>query len=183
MEDLRPELEDADDWDTVRELTGAALARGSSCERQRTRYAERGRVADVVQLLVDETSGRRPAPSRSRWSAGYAAPLNDEAVHSGGKPYAAYQPIFRVLERFDPAELTERARRMDSQGLTFGVSGEQRPFPVDPIPRVIPAHEWSVLAAGLTQRARALEAYLRDVHGPAAIVRDGVMAEETFTGL
>jgi carboxylate-amine ligase len=181
VEALRPELEDADDWDTVRELTGAALARGSSCERQRTRYAERGRVADVVQLLVDETSGRRPAPSRSKWSAGYAAPLNDEAVHTGGKPYAAYEPIFSVLERFDPTELTERARRVDSEGLTFGVSGEQRPFPVDPIPRVIPAHEWSVLAAGLTQRARALEAYLRDVHGPAAIVRDGVMAEETFT--
>jgi len=181
VDDLRPELEDADDWDTLRELTGAALARGSSCERQRTRYAERGRVADVVQLLVDETSGRRPAPSRSRWSAGYAAPLNDEAVHSGGKPYAAYQPIFGVLEHFDPTELTERARRVDAEGLTFGVSGEQRPFPVDPIPRVIPAHEWSVLAAGLTQRARALEAYLRDVHGPAAIVRDGVMAEETFT--
>jgi carboxylate-amine ligase len=180
VEDLRPELEDADDWDTVRELTGAALARGSSCERQRTRYAERGRVADVVQLLVDETSNRRPAPSRSRWSASYAAPLNDEAVHSGGKPYAAYQPIFRVLEGFDPAELTDRARLMDSQGLTFGVSGSQQPFPVDPIPRIIPAHEWSVLAAGLTQRARALEAYLRDVHGPAAIVRDGVMAEETF---
>ena len=68
-----------------------------------------------------------------------------------------------MLERFDPTELTERARRVDSEGLTFGVSGEQRPFPVDPIPRVIPAHEWSVLAAGLTQRARALEAYLRDV--------------------
>ena len=182
VEDLRPELEDADDWDTVRELTGAALARGSSCERQRTRYAERGRVADVVQLLVDETSGKRPAPSRSRWSAGYAAPLNDEAVHSGGKPYAAYQSIFRVLERFDPTGLTDRARQADAQGLTFGVAGEQRPFPVDPIPRVIPAHEWSVLAAGLTQRARALEAYLRDVHGSAAIVRDGVMAEETFTG-
>jgi carboxylate-amine ligase len=49
-------------------------------------------------------------------------------------------------------------------------------------PRVIPSHEWAVLASGLTQRARAIEAYLRDVHGPAAIVRDGVIAEEVFTG-
>ena len=47
---------------------------------------------------------------------------------------------------------------------------------------MIPGHEWAVLAAGLTQRARAIEAYLRDVNGPAAIVSDGVMAEEVFTG-
>ena len=183
VEDLRPELEDADDWDVVRELTGAALARGSSCERQRARYAERGRAADVVQLLVDETRGRHSAvPSRTRWSAGYPAPLTDEAVHTGGVPYSAYRPIFEVLEQFDPIELTKRARRVDAQGLTFGVAGEQRPFPVDLVPRVIPAHEWSVLAVGLTQRARAIEAYLRDVYGPAAIVRDGVMTEEVFTG-
>jgi carboxylate-amine ligase len=121
-------------------------------------------------------------PSRTRWSAGYPAPLTDEAVHTGGVLYSAYRPIFEVLEQFNPMELTMRARRVDAQGLTFGVAGEQRPFPVDLVPRVIPAHEWSVLAVGLTQRARAIEAYLRDVYGPAAIVRDGVMTEEVFTG-
>jgi carboxylate-amine ligase len=180
---LRPELEDAGDWEVVRELAAAALARGSSCERQRTRYGERGRAADVVQLLVDETRGRRSAvPTRTRWSAGYQAPLNDEGVHPGGTPYSAYQPVFDVLDRFDPIELMRRARQVEAEGLTFGVAGTQQAFPVDLVPRIIPAHEWAVLAAGLTQRARALEAYLRDVYGPGAIVRDGVMAEETLTG-
>ncbi len=183
VDDLRPELEETSDWAVVQELTGAALARGSSCERQRARYAERGNVADVVQLLVDETRGRRSSePSRPRWSAGYAAPLNDEAVHPGGTPYSSYLPVFEVLDQFDPLQLMARARQVDEQGLTFGVGGEQRPFPVDLVPRVIPGHEWAVLTAGLTQRARAIEAYLRDVNGPAAIVSDGVMAEEVFTG-
>jgi carboxylate-amine ligase len=47
---------------------------------------------------------------------------------------------------------------------------------------VIAAHEWAGLAAGLTQRARAIEAYLRDAYGPAEIVKDGVMSAEVVTG-
>ncbi|HEY1989961.1 MAG TPA: glutamate--cysteine ligase [Acidimicrobiales bacterium] len=181
VEDLRPQLEDAGDWEVVSELTAAALARGTSSERQRARYGERGRVADVAQLLVAETAGRAVAPhSRPRWSASYRAPAVDEAVHSTGVPYSSYRPIFEVLEEFDPAETLHRSGQILDQGLTFGVGGEQRPFPVDLVPRVIPAHEWAMLAVGLTQRARAIEAYLRDAYGAAEIVRDGVIGAEVI---
>jgi glutamate---cysteine ligase / carboxylate-amine ligase len=182
VDGLRPELEESGDWEVISELTAAAMARGTSSERQRARYAERGRMADVVRLLVAETEGRPEVPRlRTRWSASYSAPAVDEAVHPTGVPYSVYRPIFEVLKRFDPAEIAVRSRRAGDQGLTFGVDGEQRPFPVDLVPRVIPAHEWAVLAAGLTQRARAIEAYLRDVYGPAEIVRDGVMSSEVIT--
>ena len=182
LDDLRPQLEEAGDWEVVSELTAAAVARGTSSERQRTRYAERGRVADAVRLLVGETGGKTEAPqSRTRWSSSYYAPAVDEAVHPTGAPYSAYRPVFKVLEQFDPAETSVRDRQVSRKGLTFGVGGEQRPFPVDLVPRVIAAHEWAVLAVGLTQRARAIEAYLRDAYGPAEIVRDGVMAAEAIT--
>ncbi|HEX3566592.1 MAG TPA: glutamate--cysteine ligase, partial [Acidimicrobiales bacterium] len=180
---LRPQLEESGDWEVVSELTAAALSRGTSSERQRARHAERGRVADVVRLLVRETEGRAEAPRlRTRWSASYSAPAVDEAVHPTGVPYSMYRPIFEVLKGFDPAEIAVRSRRAAALGLTFGVDGEQRPFPVDLVPRVIPAHEWAGLAAGLTQRARAIEAYLRDAYGPAEIVKDGVMSSEVVTG-
>jgi carboxylate-amine ligase len=181
VDDLRPQLEDTGDWNVVSELTAAALARGTSSERQRARYAERGKVADVVQQLVGETAGRYDtARSQTRWSASYPAPTVDEAVHPSGTPYSSYRTIFEVLDRFDPAETTVRSEQAHGQGLTFGVGGEQRPFPVDLLPRVIPAHEWDMLAVGLTQRARAIEAYLRDAYGAGDIVRDGVMAPDVF---
>jgi carboxylate-amine ligase len=101
-------------------------------------------------------------------------------VHPTGAPYSSYRQIFEVLDRLDPVETALRSDQALDQGLTFGVGGEQRSFPVDLIPRVIPAHEWDVLAVGLTQRARAIEAYLRDAYGEAEIVRDGVMAPEVL---
>jgi carboxylate-amine ligase len=96
-------------------------------------------------------------------------------------PYSVYRPIFKVLERFDSQELAARTELARRQGLTFGVEGEQRPFGVDLVPRVIPAHEWAVLATGLTQRARAIEAYLRDIYGTAAILRDGVISPDVLS--
>ena len=48
-----------------------------------------------------------------------------------------------------------------------------RPFHVDPVPRLIGAEEWAATSAGLTQRARALAAFLADVYGDGRIVAAG----------
>ena len=184
---VRPHLEEAGDWEAISELAAAALARGTSSERQRARYAERGRLADVTELLIEETSGQVPTRrTRTRWSSAYEAGAVDEALHPTGSPYSSYRPVFDVLERLDGAELEGRVeaaeRRILDEGLTFGVEGKQRAYPVDLVPRVIPAHEWAVLSAGLTQRARAIEAYLRDAYGPADILRDGVIPPDVLQG-
>ena len=59
---LRPQLEELGDWDVVRELAKTMLARGNSADRQRAAYAERGRLDDVVELVVDETQGPPGGP-------------------------------------------------------------------------------------------------------------------------
>ena len=56
--------------------------------------------------------------------------------------------------------------------MSFGAD----PFVVDPVPRLIAASEWDPLAAGLAQRARALNALLRDAYGERRIVRAGVVS-------
>ena len=43
------------------------------------------------------------------------------------------------------------------------------------MPRIITADDWAGLSAGLTQRVRALEAFLRDVYGARQIIADGVV--------
>ncbi|MGH9071012.1 MAG: alpha-E domain-containing protein [Acidimicrobiales bacterium] len=61
------------------------------------------------------------------------------------------------------------------QGITFSFSGEERPFPLDLVPRVISAAEWSVVAAGVAQRVRALEAFLDDIYGAGEILAEGLV--------
>ncbi|WP_245642098.1 carboxylate-amine ligase [Nonomuraea candida] len=66
VEGLRPQLEESSDWPLVSALAEEALARGSSAERQRRAFARRGRLTDVVDLLLAETRAcewDRPAGS------------------------------------------------------------------------------------------------------------------------
>jgi uncharacterized circularly permuted ATP-grasp superfamily protein len=78
-----------------------------------------------------------------------------------------------------PAELRFRAdqlaRVFTDRGVTYDFAGEERPFPLDLIPRVIDAIEWDLVARGVRQRVRALEAFLADVYGPAKAFHDGVV--------
>ena len=64
-----------------------------------------------------------------------------------------------------------------AEGIMFRVSGQNRAqvFPLDLMPRLIAADEWDELTAGLGQRAKALNAFLRDIYSEQAIVADGVI--------
>src|ERR1700682_3744067 len=68
-----------------------------------------------------------------------------------------------------------RDRAFRDQGITFSFSGEERPFPLDLVPRVLSGAEWQVIEAGVRQRVRALEAFLADVYGPGEILGAGVV--------
>src|SRR3954447_21139951 len=180
---LRPQLEELGDWDEVDELAENVLARGNSADRQRAAFAERGRLSDVVELIVSETHGPSgglppavPALRRYRSRAG------DEAVGPGMRPRVAYHELVDFYRGFQNGQVEERQERrnawVDAAGLTFGVEGEQRRFEVDLVPRVISPHEWHALAEGLGQRARAIECFLQDVYGEQRLLADGVLARE-----
>ena len=65
--------------------------------------------------------------------------------------------------------LREAAER---HGVLHVARGRTVPLDVDPLPRLIAGGEWDVVAAGLAQRARALEAFLAD---PQAAVEAGAV--------
>ncbi|HJX42900.1 MAG TPA: circularly permuted type 2 ATP-grasp protein, partial [Geodermatophilus sp.] len=67
------------------------------------------------------------------------------------------------------------ARAAAALGLEHGPAGEEHPFAVDPVPRVLQRSEWQRVASGVTQRLRALEAFVADAHGPREAVRAGVV--------
>ena len=103
----------------------------------------------------------------------------DEMFAAPGKPRAAYDALVSVLQPMDPGELRFRAdqlaRVFTDRGVTYDYAGEERPFPLDLIPRVIDATEWDLVASGVRQRVKALEAFLADVYGQGRAFDDGVV--------
>ncbi|MFO1165469.1 MAG: circularly permuted type 2 ATP-grasp protein [Paracoccus sp. (in: a-proteobacteria)] len=78
------------------------------------------------------------------------------------------------IRQMKQAEAEALFRRI---GITFAVYGEggdpDRLIPFDMMPRVFLQSEWRKLERGIKQRARALNAFLRDVYGRGEIVRAG----------
>ncbi len=101
----------------------------------------------------------------------------DEMFDAQGNVRGPYKGIFAELAPSDASELEARndalGRAFIDQGITFSLSGQERPFPLDLVPRVISAAEWSRLEKGIRQRVKALEMYLADIYGEQEILRDG----------
>jgi uncharacterized circularly permuted ATP-grasp superfamily protein len=117
---------------------------------------------------------------------GYSVPAGccDELLAGDGSPRPHAAPLMATLERLGPAALRNAGRARDTifmqQGITFEVAGSDgarrdRPFPLDLVPRVLPASEWTVLKRGLAQRIRALNSFVDDVYHGHEIVRAGVV--------
>lgn len=107
----------------------------------------------------------------------------DEMLDEGGDPRPPYKPIHHTLRAMNPEGLKERAdalaRMFFEQGVTFDHAGEERPFPLDAVPRVIDADAWQTVEQGVAQRVKVLEAFLDDIysrpHGLPRAVEDGVI--------
>ena len=102
----------------------------------------------------------------------------DDRPRRGGSR-AAYKGLHRALAQLSAGELRARAETLArsylAQGVTFDFAGEERPFPLDVVPRVLAGDEWEHVAPGVAQRVRALEAFLADVYGPQRAIADGVI--------
>lgn len=109
----------------------------------------------------------------------------DEMFDGEGNVRGPYKGIHTELAPSDVSELEARAealgRAFIDQGITFSLSGQERPFPLDLVPRVISAAEWTRLERGIRQRVKALEMYLDDIYGEQEILRDGVIPRRLVT--
>ena len=103
----------------------------------------------------------------------------DEMFVGPDEPRSHYQSLHQVLGTLSRDDFEVRCAARDrafhDQGITFSHSGEERPFPLDLVPRIIDADEWAVVEAGVRQRVLALERFLADVYGPGEILADGVV--------
>lgn len=105
--------------------------------------------------------------------------FGDISSPQGNQVRAPYREIHSALAQMTQDELRGRTEALASsylaQGVTFDFAGEERPFPLDAVPRVIPQAEWAEVESGVQQRVLALEKFLADVYGEQRAVADGVI--------
>ncbi len=109
----------------------------------------------------------------------------DEMFARTGEARPEAQGLHDALAALSAADFDARCTALDrgfrDRGITFQLSGEERPWPLDLVPRIMPEHEWADLEAGVAQRVRALEAFLGDVYGSGQILADGVVPHRLVT--
>ncbi|MBM4023453.1 MAG: circularly permuted type 2 ATP-grasp protein [Planctomycetes bacterium] len=98
-------------------------------------------------------------------------------------PRSHYAALHERLARTSPDDfrqrkaMTDLSMREDGVGFTVyrAEEGIERVWPMDPVPRIIPAAEWRRIEEGLVQRITALNLFLWDVYHDQHILRDGVV--------
>ena len=199
VDSLRPQLAATGDEEVVTDLAERALLAGSSASRQRRALRRRGRLTDVVDLLMDETAGEVAIlpqikdPDRTLLH-GYLPLLAggpddcgyDEAIETDGTVRPEYAKVLTDLAVHGAVALRQLQvgieHEQSIEGMTFRVSGEGRAqlFPMDIVPRIVGAADWAALSPGLAQRAQVLDLFIADVYSERKVVRDGIVPSEVI---
>ena len=110
----------------------------------------------------------------------------DEMVaDADGTVRTPYQGLSKMFDSMSIEDLQQRADYVSNayrnQGVTFDIGGEERPFPLDIVPRIIAESDWEVAEAGVKQRVKALERFLDDIYGAGRCFIDGAIPRHVVT--
>ena len=95
--------------------------------------------------------------------------------------------ISNILERYGKKKLQEIEKNCQStisaRGINFRVYAannvaEDKKWPLDIIPRIIPRSQWIKISKGLIQRAKALNLFIDDVYNEGKIFKDGIIPKD-----
>ena len=111
----------------------------------------------------------------------------DEYLNSENKLRRQALIISHILERHGIKKLNEIekncASTINARGINFRVysSGkklQEKKWPLDIIPRIIPKRVWNKISKGLAQRVKALNLFIDDVYNKKKIFKDNVVPKE-----
>ncbi len=123
---------------------------------------------------------------------GYAplARTYDELFRGDGTPRDEVSDLVAELGQFGRNEFMTRQKLAEGAlfrgGVTFSVysdsRGQEKIFPFDLIPRVIPSSVWDTIERGLIQRVTALNMFLSDLYGEQRIMKERKIPENVVFG-
>lgn len=110
----------------------------------------------------------------------------DELLDREGKLRPAYVDYLAELESLGRFEFTRRwtqaKRAVRDNGIAYsGYSGNAarpRTWTLDPIPIMLESADWERIQSAVTQRARMLNAVIRDLYGPQTLIHNGMLPAE-----
>ncbi|QDX27581.1 hypothetical protein FPZ54_17260 [Sphingomonas suaedae] len=134
-------------------------------------------------------TGFDAAAIAAHWLTAYraATPAND-VLYAAGLDDPAWNAALGELAERTGDDLTaarERAQRhAEDIGTGFRIAGEgeERPWPLSPVPLLIAKREWDGIVAGIAQRANLLESVIADCYGAQTLVRGGSLPATLLTG-
>ena len=104
--------------------------------------------SQAMGTLFDGYATTRSGRERKR----AARPWDEMFPAEAGEVREPYRELYPALARMSQEELRGRAETLArsylAQGVTFDFAGEERPFPLDVVPRVVAGDEWEHVAAG-----------------------------------
>ncbi len=116
-----------------------------------------------------------------------ALPGTNEVFLPDGTLRPIYETVFDELERTGPERWEEKLKRAHEllleEQYSFCIKEGDKTHPTDWIPRIVPASDWARLEAGLTQRLRAINVFLRRLEAgkeevvPREVIESSILYE------
>lgn len=108
---------------------------------------------------------------------------HDETFGPDRLPREVYRALFDRLKRMPRADVRDLDERLEAtmreMGVAFDIHRERpwgkRGWFCDLLPQIFTPEEWDPLAAGIRQRLRAFELFLRDIYSKRQILHDAVL--------
>ena len=130
---------------------------------------------DLKALL----EGYRPTPG-----------VFDEMMDAEGRIRPHWKALVSRLASVGPREMNARFEVADSylkdSGVYYRVYDDthatERPWPLSHMPLLISPEEWKVIERGVVQRARLIEAVLKDAYGPGKLVEKKLLPATAIAG-
>ncbi len=109
-----------------------------------------------------------------------------DEMHADGQVRAPWKTLVTGLNSLGAEEVARRQsdvrRLLRENGVTYNVYGDpqgrHRTWELDPVPHIINADDWAVLASGLQQRAELLNLVLTDLYGQRQLIKQGILPPE-----
>lgn len=122
-----------------------------------------------------------PFPLYSTPGRGYC-----EVFEPNGSPRPHWRKFIETVNGMGNTEVAKRIfqaeKMLQKHGATYNLFGDpedlDRPWELDLVPFIIPFSEWRILEAGLIQRARLLDALMKDIYGEQRLLRQGKLPPE-----